>query len=892
MKEVVQIKIEMKERTKYIWVILLGMVLTMQSCLDTVIVDDPDPFQGEGMVPIALDLSGIVRTYADGTDYGSVTDTAGSDIENRVDDIIVYIFDHSFTCEKILQGSTAPVGPEMVKIGTKHFITVVNAQANVSTLYPIPFANPSSVSYPALRQKLSDALSAVPASPFLMVGEKLYVPVTDQRPYTNPNKITIDVERAVAKVTMSFTKSALAASHNITVQKVTMYNGANKVYLLDKPATNDITYTLTDVRSTFTPIVVDNSPTYIAFPDSFYTYAADCGKDTSKAVRFEIEATINSPANVRTAKFFLAKYIAGSDTVYDIRRNYWYHVNVNMKDPGMDSVYVTIHACPWNVVEPIEKIEGHGAEISLPTPFKLVKNYLASDTIYNGIPNPDILAIDLHSKGASWIDMKVTNETEWELKLQDASHRNQGVLVSLDTGKTWINLSVYPVRGVGNDVPQRVYIYRFYNETNEPQYGPSLYMELNGQYYRDFVIQPRDTIPIPTNCYILRPRQTGNWPINETRAYIPLSGVYRVWEDYFYENGKAIPDGNITSTVLWDDNPAGNVVDNVSVINLNKRDSAYIYVEAGLPGNAVVAMHVQTPSGDSIYWSFHIWVTEYNPYEAAGQKLYSSFSSTNAFIPQTNAFMDRNLGALTNMYDSDGRARGLFYQFGRKDPFPGAFPAGLAWTNATYPSISSTAPVPAASGAVRPLTAIQTSIKYPLTFYTRTGATSWSLSEEDRNLWFSNGGNKTPYDPCPEGWRIPKVIEVAGPSSTNPWLGEISDPLLSPITDYYKENGFFHPLVGYYPLSGYVNYSTGAGVAATTTQSYLWSSASIPANMNVNMGLLIQNTGSSQSMGMVQIEKSYGASVRCVVDVNYLKEKGRLGLFGNSTDNLLSELGP
>ena len=858
----------MKKGISNIGLIIISMIFTLQSCFDTVVVD-PDPIDGgEGntMVPITLDLGGIVRTY--NTDYSNVTDTAGTSVENAVNDIVVYIFDHTYTCEKILVGTTSPVGPEMIKIGTKHFIAVVNVQANVPALYPPPVTNPSSVSYPALRQQLTDALTALPSSPFLMVGTKMNVPVTEELPITNPKRISIEVERAVAKVTMSFTKSLLATSHTITLQKVTLYKGANKIYLLDKPASDNTTYSLSGSKNTFSPNAsVQNSPAYIELADSFYTYAVNAGKDTTNAVRIEIEAAINSPGNIRTAKFFLAEYITGTnDTLYDIRRNYWYDIKVNMTDPGMDSLNVTIYACPWNIADTIKHSEGEGGQFITSKPFKLVKNYTQAEFT----ANPTFAAIEKHSKGASYIDMTVTSGTPWKLILNpdpENTGRNLGVMGSTDNGLTW---HAFPLSGTGDDGTHRVFIYRPYRENDEPALGPSFYVALgSGEKFKEsFVIQPRDTLPIPTNSFVLRPQLT--MPVNATRAYIPLAGVYSYWENYIMNND-SIPVGTVTAKLVWQDHPTQDVIKNISVIHNGKRDSAYIYAEAGVPGNAVVDMIV----GGRRYWSFHLWVTEYNPYEAAGQHLY------NVVGADKNVFMDRNLGAMNNKWDANADARGLFYQFGRKDPFPraaGWTSSSPLWYNSSHVSLGAVAALSqstlVAATVFRPLNAIPTLLSNPTVFY---NPATWTPSTENAHLWNSPGGNKTAFDPCPEGWRIP--ILDSHLSVQSPWSG---------ATGFIGDtNGYYSQLLGYYPIGGYYS---NTNATLNTTEAYYWTSfPGVTAAAADGLGLRLL-TGSITPQA--SIVKSRAVSVRCVVDKKYIQHVANGGLFGIEVNNLKNVLLP
>ena len=78
----------------------------------------------------------------------------------------------------------------------------------------------------------------------------------------------------------------------------------------------------------------------------------------------------------------------------------------------------------------------------------------------------------------------------------------------------------------------------------------------------------------------------------------------------------------------------------MKVMNAEKRDKAYIVVETGnKAGNAVVAMKVN----GEIYWSWHIWCTDYNPNLKEGQQ------ELNGFV-----WMDRNLGATYNKYNEEG----------------------------------------------------------------------------------------------------------------------------------------------------------------------------------------------------------------------------------------------
>jgi hypothetical protein len=95
-------------------------------------------------------------------------------------------------------------------------------------------------------------------------------------------------------------------------------------------------------------------------------------------------------------------------------------------------------------------------------------------------------------------------------------------------------------------------------------------------------------------------------------------------------------------------------------------------------GNAVV----QIKNGSNeVLWSWHIWVTGYDP--NSGGTTYSRSNGTKTYV-----FMDRNLGATaaatSTATDQASAVSGLLYQWGRKDPFPGASSWSIA--NGTDPT--------------------------------------------------------------------------------------------------------------------------------------------------------------------------------------------------------------
>lgn len=150
--------------------------------------------------------------------------------------------------------------------------------------------------------------------------------------------------------------------------------------------------------------------------------------------------------------------------------------------------------------------------------------------------------------------------------------------------------------------------------------------------------------------------------------------------------------------------------------------------------------------------------------------------------------MDRNLGA-TSTTPGDVGALGLLYQWGRKDPFLGSASISSeeveAQSTITWPSAVSS---DTSTGTVDYVTS------HPTTFV-RSGSSpyDWHYSSRDNTLWQSE---KTIYDPCPSGWRVPDggstgVWNTAGFTSTSYDSSNegISFSISSPSTTWYPASG-------------------------------------------------------------------------------------------------------
>ena len=209
------------------------------------------------------------------------------------------------------------------------------------------------------------------------------------------------------------------------------------------------------------------------------------------------------------------------------------------------------------------------------------------------------------------------------------------------------------------------------------------------------------------------------------------------------------------------------------------------------PGNALIAVK---DASDAILWSWHIWIP------ATEVKVWDSEALCGAKM------LDRNLGALVDTGasgDVDPLSIGLYYQWGRKDPFPGATefvksPAGaaVAGTAWTYH---------------KELITTDYSVAHPTEYASvpEVDAGVWN-ADDPQDLWNTADDKKTVYDPCPPGYRVPlydKTLPL--------WAG--SDEGFT-----YDGNrvsyGDFH-----FTVAGYID-CWSAGYTYANTRTHIWAS--------------------------------------------------------------------
>ena len=281
-----------------------------------------------------------------------------------------------------------------------------------------------------------------------------------------------------------------------------------------------------------------------------------------------------------------------------------------------------------------------------------------------------------------------------------------------------------------------------------------------------------------------------------------------------------IVSGIRSAKVLWEASTsaaaptAGNIVN--ATVNYNK---GYIeFNTGGSQGNALIAAYDGDNGTGNILWSWHIW------------RANTDFADE--VYPHGETMMDRNIGTFAN--NGGVSSIGLYYQYGRKDPFPGrvgtdetlAGQAGTAKTNQAGP------------------VSIETTIKNPTVFYTTTGSNNWS-SNAASSVW--NGDSKTIYDPCPSGYRVPAKSVFTTDGTT------IDSENFSTWTGSGTSTARFTYDSKWFAATGRILNTTGElNSADITSSTFMW----------LNDAYVLQKSGAS-TLRFTAPGKAYAVGLRC-----------------------------
>ena len=290
--------------------------------------------------------------------------------------------------------------------------------------------------------------------------------------------------------------------------------------------------------------------------------------------------------------------------------------------------------------------------------------------------------------------------------------------------------------------------------------------------------------------------------------------------------------------------------------NFTKENNTITIIGGTNVGNALLALKA---SDGTILWSWHIWVVD----DLADQ------TYTNCEGQPT--FLDRNLGATSNEYNNR-YSIGLYYQYGRKDPFVIRTDAFTVTKSGDY----HTADVEITDVEVRTTenSNMSWTIKNPnkRIVYTATasgnppkGFNNWLNPESEiYNNWgnpkkvtsveecnASKGGYKTIYDPCPAGYRVPDYYYFTGLTTEN-GVGVSGKGVKFTVADGVE---------AVYPLPGTLSVKD-KGAFYYNYRGFYWTTA---LTDNAAIGFLYSyDTFHTSSLGSRTCVRPAAANIRCM----------------------------
>ncbi len=335
------------------------------------------------------------------------------------------------------------------------------------------------------------------------------------------------------------------------------------------------------------------------------------------------------------------------------------------------------------------------------------------------------------------------------------------------------------------------------------------------------------------NCHIVKPGAFVRFPANigNTSEKVSFTAAELLWQDTM----------NLVTSVTADPENA----------------AVYAVLSPEVSGNAVIALK---NADGTITWSYHLWVTDFDPDTEAADWTSSSSS-------RTYKIMDRHIGALTADPQSE-YSNGLFYQWGRKDPFVSSNHEGDL--RPIYDISGNTV-----EKIIEPCNAsdnVTVSIAHPLTHYSGvsggdyswiTNDPSFMASDTVKDLWGGNSEEKSKYDPCPAGWQVM-------PSDAFGFMNE-EDATKEKVYNASAEEPSNADMLGwminygssklYFPSQGEVqhggNYVNGIG--STWPCGKVWS-----ATLDENIRCLAVNSSPSNIYPDSSMPLGYELPVRCV----------------------------
>lgn len=463
-------------------------------------------------------------------------------------------------------------------------------------------------------------------------------------------------------------------------------------------------------------------------------------------------------------------------------------------------------------------------------------------------------------------------------------------------GKT-TRFTLYPGMNMTND----------FNVKANHHHTVGIHITGKGDPLQDSRIDDLNTINFASaNSYILNPG-SGN---EEQRVFtFPVTQANKFW--HTYDPTREIgPRDKWIAVLLWQDVADGELVRFVdtdgylqtSLVGEGSNARIRVTVKNSASANAVIgilpANDSGNPIGDEYLWSWHLWITDYDPdaisvAPVSGQYIYPVDENGGAVhryagaawengIYKDKFIMDRNLGTLNPGYQNYASPTGvLHYQYGRKDPFPVGKYINTLPDNVLYDISGNTIDNTDTYRIIGSFChSLPDMVSRPLAAYCGIG-NGW-YNGDHYGLWYDSKG-KTIFDPCPPGWTLPES-SYSDPLA-DAWCDfryNATDPTNSTVLNESRpEIGTWNNGTNYWPVNTANNTGMsiffpahggrgyGFGFEKFRYEAMLWSKTprTYSATTTYNAGTylsLIQNPSQTPVLRKTSLYTFYGYGVRCI----------------------------
>ncbi len=599
------------------------------------------------------------------------------------------------------------------------------------------------------------------------------------------------------------------------------------------PDPNPDNKTLTDLTKAAYGNLTKNTPMtiYIVTNTGNATWANDAGFNTLNALKeqklpapFPIQAGFDGDNDGKADAIYIPMAgqldnVTVSDnsmiTVPVTRMYAKIKIQVGFKESSMNLYYADITGIPWYCkVSPLSDGTTDAA-VPFPADTRMISRAFKSD---EAVADED---------GNKWLVLYMPENIRGEVDGADKTTTGSGATTGNPIPENALKVSIRS-KYKGED-----YYYTVYPGENSVN---NFNVRRNRVYRVSIDVRKiTDQHNPSSNCYVVKPGEMLSFePYNraekgggyDIRTYldpnVTSKKIHHV--GIIWQTKDCIGDNSKGDLVTWEANEASPL------------DSKLVIKKTGVEGNALVGAY---NSSGKIIWSWHIWVTPNEPDNIANAIIYTTYRWDRNGIHHTDpripgyGIMPCNIGALafrsdddmsdsslsqgTKFPDSQIRTFGTLYQWGRKDPFPpmicstgtedvnGTLGYEDKYTGDHYANDNRTLVHKTSTTNTSRLfhsTTLNSDQDY-LTYGIQNPTVYISGLNGSDNLWggtkgsggypiredyyvmahiYDNYGEKSIFDPCPKGWRVPPGDLWLGFTSTglNPlppefdWSGNVT----------------------------------------------------------------------------------------------------------------------